>query len=199
MTFALPATLVPATTPATTAARRRAAMVAARRPRRRVARALEPVCEDLDMPVTPLVDNPAGGRLAAQAAKLSPSALGGADCDGVAHPAHAFEVERETGAVGEVEVVALRVGAAIDDLGHQGVAVVGEFDRRAAGKRAVSDADRAPAQNLAAGRVVAVEPGAVPGGTGAAHRAAEFEARGSGRGPFGGDGTGPAGDGCGRY
>src|SRR5689334_8008888 len=54
----------------------------------------------------------------------------GADGDGVADLAHAFEAERQPGAVGEVEVVALRVGATIDHPRDQHVAVVDDLDGR---------------------------------------------------------------------
>src|SRR5262249_24560762 len=87
MTFAWPATLVPAASPATTAANSKVATIAVRRPRRRADSALEPACEDLDMPVTPLVDDPArreislpGGRSCTVSAYRSRSRRRSAPC-----------------------------------------------------------------------------------------------------------------------
>src|SRR5436305_9095899 len=94
-----------------------------------------------------------------------------AEGDRVAEPPHPFEAERFAGGLGEIEGPALDVGAAVDHLGDDRVAVVDELDRGSTRQRLVRDAERVPAQGRATSGFVAPEPGAVPAGAGVAEGA----------------------------
>ena len=82
------------------------------------------------------------------------------------HDAEVGEAERCLGRLGEVEVAAGRVGAAVDDRHGQRAAAVAELDLGPAGQRLVGDAERPRLQGSAAGERAAVEAGAVVGGGG---------------------------------
>ena len=85
-----------------------------------------------------------------------------------ASDADAGEAEPLLGRLGQVEVAAGDVGAAVDDRHGDRAAVVAELHLGPAGQRLVGDAERARLQGAAAGDAVAVEARAVVGGAGLA-------------------------------
>src|ERR671912_286567 len=74
------------------------------------------------------------------------------------------EAELLGGGRGEVPGHALGVGPAVDDRDEDARAAVGDLDERSARQRLVRDANEVLREGLAAGGLVAVQAGAVPGG-----------------------------------